>query len=130
MPRSVSRHKTAISRTELSRPIKLALDDGILSPELPFFDYGCGLGDDLRLLAVRGIKGVGWDPVHRPDQERRRAAVVNLGYVVNVIENPAERREALLRAWDLTETVLIVSGRLVNGRTVARRSPRSTPTVS
>ena len=112
MPGSISRHKTAISRMGLSRPIKLALADGILASGLPFFDYGCGLGDDLRLLADRGIEGAGWDPVHRPDQERRRAAVVNLGYVVNVIENPAERREALLRAWDLTKTVLIVSGRL------------------
>ena len=112
MAGSISRHKTAISRVGLSRPIKLALSDGILAPGLPFFDYGCGLGDDLRLLADRGIKGAGWDPVHRPDQERRCAAVVNLGYVVNVIENPAERREALLCAWDLTETVLIVSGRL------------------
>lgn len=59
MARPVSRHKTAISRTELSRPIKLALTDGILSPELRFFDYGCGLGDDLRLLADHGIEGVG-----------------------------------------------------------------------
>ena len=71
-----------------------------------------GLGDNLRLLANCGIRGAGWDPVHRPDQERLRAAIVNLGYVVNVIENPAERREALLRAQDLTENVLIVSGRL------------------
>ena len=112
MQASISRHKTAISRAELSRPIKVALADGILSRELSIFDYGCGHGDDLRLLAKRGIKGYGWDPVHRPEQRRQRAPVVNLGYVVNVIENPTERRDALRGAWDLTETVLIVSGRL------------------
>ncbi len=112
MQGSISRHKTAISRVELSRPIKLALADGILSPERSIFDYGCGHGDDLRLLANRGIKGGGWDPVHRPEQSRQRAPVVNLGYVVNVIEDPAERKEALRGAWDLTETVLVVSGRL------------------
>ena len=112
MQRSISRHKTAISRVELSRPIKVALADGILNRDLSIFDYGCGHGDDLRLLAKRGIKGYGWDPVHRPGQGRQRAAVVNLGYVVNVIENPTERRDALRGAWDLTENVLIVSGRL------------------
>ena len=112
MQGSIPRHKTAIARAELSRPIKRALDDGILNPDMSVFDYGCGLGDDLRLLAKRGIMGAGWDPVHRPAQERHRAPVVNLGYVVNVIEDPAERREALRNAWGLTENVLIVSGRL------------------
>ena len=112
MQRSIPRHKTAITRAELSRPIKQALDDGVLNPDISVFDYGCGLGDDLRLLAKRGIMGAGWDPVHRPDQERHRAPVVNLGYVVNVIEDPAARREALRSAWGLTENVLIVSGRL------------------
>ena len=112
MQGSISRHKTAISRAELSRPIKRALDDGILGPDMSVFDYGCGYGDDLRLLAKRGIKGTGWDPVHRPDQERHTASIVNLGYVVNVIEDPRERRRALRGAWDLTEDVLIVSGRL------------------
>ena len=112
MQGSISRHKTAISRAELSRPIKVALSDGILSPDLSIFDYGCGHGDDLRLLAKRGIKGHGWDPVHRPQQSRQRAPVVNLGYVVNVIESPTDRRDALRSAWDLTENVLIVSGRL------------------
>ena len=112
MQGSIFRHKTAISRVELSRPMKLALADGIVSPGLPIFDYGCGHGDDLRLLANRGIKGCGWDPVHCPEQRRRRSPVVNLGYVVNVIEDPAERKEAIRAAWDLAETVLIVSGRL------------------
>jgi hypothetical protein len=46
------------------------------------------------------------------------AAVVNLGYVVNVIEEPDERRDALRHAWGLTKDVLVVSARLdweVNG---------------
>jgi DNA phosphorothioation-associated putative methyltransferase len=37
---------------------------------------------------------------------------VNLGYVVNVIERPAERRDALSRAWDLADKVLVVAARL------------------
>jgi hypothetical protein len=38
--------------------------------------------------------------------------VVNLGYVINVIEDPIERTEALREAWRLTRSVLIVSARL------------------
>ena len=112
MKESIARHKTAISRTELSRPVKLALADGILTSDQALFDYGCGLGDDLRLLAALGFQATGWDPVHRPQQERCRAPIVNIGYVVNVIEDPAERQHALRGAWALAEQVLIVSARL------------------
>src|SRR5215471_7865092 len=114
MAAAIARHETAITRTELSRPVKLALADGLLSQESRFFDYGCGLGDDLRLLSAVGIEGDGWDPFHRPTAALRRCAIVNLGYVVNVIEHPHERQDALRRAWDLTDQVLIVSARLAN----------------
>jgi DNA phosphorothioation-associated putative methyltransferase len=40
------------------------------------------------------------------------ADVVNLGYVVNVIEDPSERAEALTRAWSFSLKTLIVSARL------------------
>jgi DNA phosphorothioation-associated putative methyltransferase len=73
----------------LSRPIKLALSDGLIDPETALFDYGCGRGDDLRILSVMGYSGTGWDPVHRPDAAMQPAPVVNLGYVVNVIQKPA-----------------------------------------
>jgi DNA phosphorothioation-associated putative methyltransferase len=108
----VARHKTAIGRATISRPVKLALMDGILTQETKLFDYGCGRGDDLRILATMGFEGGGWDPVHRPDALAEPAPVVNLGYVVNVIENPMERQETLRRAWSLAEQVLIVSARL------------------
>src|SRR5690348_16813188 len=81
----VARHKTAISRTELSRPIKLVIVDRLLSPERSILDYGCGLGDDLRLLHAAGYAGIGWDPVHRPAGQREPAPVVTLGYVVKLL---------------------------------------------
>jgi DNA phosphorothioation-associated putative methyltransferase len=108
----IPRHKTAIGRSALSRPVKLALADGLIDPETPLFDYGCGRGDDLRILSVMGYSGKGWDPVHRPAAALEPAPVVNLGYVVNVIEDPAERQQTLRRAWQLAERVLIVSARL------------------
>lgn len=112
MHATISRHKTAISRTELSRPVRLALTDGILRSGHSFFDYGCGLGDDQRLLSALGYSTAGWDPAHRPDGKIAPANVVNLGYVINVIENAAERAEVLSRAWALAQDVFIVSARM------------------
>jgi DNA phosphorothioation-associated putative methyltransferase len=109
----VERHLSALHRTQLSRPIARALDDGIISDETSVFDYGCGRGGDLERLQQRGIECEGFDPHYRPDSPLRKADVVNLGYVVNVIEDPQEREEVLERAWDLAERVLVVSARLV-----------------
>ena len=111
-PERILRHRTAISRAEVSRPVRIAMGDGILTPEATFFDYGCGKGDDIKLLEGFGIKARGWDPAHRPDGERTTADVVNIGYVVNVIEDHAERAQALLGAWALAGRVLVVAARL------------------
>jgi DNA phosphorothioation-associated putative methyltransferase len=108
----IARHRTALFRAELSRPLRLAAADGLLCDGVSVMDYGCGRGSDVRLLRGRGFDCVGWDPTHAPDGARRASDVVNLGYVVNVIEDPWERREALSRAWELAQRVLIVSARL------------------
>ena len=98
---SVARHKTAMTRAALSRPMATAAADGLLHPERTVFDYGCGKGDDIRHLRTLGYTVDGWDPTHRPQAERRPADVVNLGYVLNVIERPSERAETLRTAWDV-----------------------------
>jgi DNA phosphorothioation-associated putative methyltransferase len=108
----IQRHKTALRRGDLSRPVYLALEHSLITEETRVFDYGCGRGGDLRRLQKRGIICEGWDPVFRPEGERQPADVVNLGFVVNVIEDPQERVHALRDAWRLTERVLIVSARL------------------
>ncbi len=107
---------TAIRRRELSRPIKLAVSEGLVSPERTFFDYGCGLGDDVERLRTLGITADGWDPGHRPDAELRKADVINLGFVLNVLASEAERRAVLKRAWGLAGDVLVVSARLIHDR--------------
>ena len=89
--------------------MQLLIGNGVLTPEHTFFDYGCGLGDDVRFLRSLGYVAHGWDPAHRPDETQRNAAVVNLGYVLNVIERPVERTEALRRAFDLTQACLCVA---------------------
>ena len=109
-----------MQRWALSRPVALALEDGLLSTKTTFFDYGCGRGGDLLRLHKMGVSVSGWDPAFFPDEERTPADVVNLGYVVNVIEDPEERAVALCAAWDLAQKLLIVSARLEwEARTVA-----------
>ena len=53
---TIDRHATAIARVELSRPAALSLVDRLLLPGASFFDYGCGRGDDVRLLISLGYE--------------------------------------------------------------------------
>jgi DNA phosphorothioation-associated putative methyltransferase len=108
----IARHRTALIRSNLSRPVRLALDDGIITDGMTVMDYGCGHGGDIDRLRARGFDCVGWDPNHRQSGARRRSGVVNLSYVVNVIEDASERNEALRAAWALAEHVLVVAARL------------------
>lgn len=103
-------------RNALSRPLRLALAHQLLTEGRSIFDYGCGRGDDLRALRVLGFDANGWDPAHNASAERRAADVVNLGYVVNVIDDPLERRRVLEAAWALARSVLVVSARLADER--------------
>ncbi len=59
-----------------------------------------------------GIVSYGWDPAYRPDEPLREADVVNLGYVINVIEDREEREETLRSAWKLARNVLAVAARI------------------
>jgi DNA phosphorothioation-associated putative methyltransferase len=114
---AIHRHKTAIRRADLSLPVKCAIRDGLIAPDSTFFDYGCGHGGDVDLLAARGYTAQGWDPAFFPDRLRHPADVVNLGYVINVIEEPEERAATLRKAWELCQRLLIVSAQvLVPGR--------------
>lgn len=105
-------HRTAISRGTLSRPTRLAVDLGILSDDETFFDYGCGRGEDVLGLDRLGFAARGWDPHHRPAEVVVDSDVVNIGYVVNVIADPNERRTALDTAWKHARKALVIAGRL------------------
>ena len=111
-PPTIARHKTAIKRQSFSLPVKCMLRDGLLDSSRTFFDYGCGHGQDVTMLADIDITASGWDPVHQPGAERRKADVVNLGYVINVIEDPQERQQVIRNAWDLCNDVLTVAAQV------------------
>ncbi|WP_416309668.1 DNA phosphorothioation-associated putative methyltransferase [Spirulina sp. 06S082] len=109
----IDRHKAAIVRKHLSRPVRTALEAELFTPETTFFDYGCGHGGDIERIAKQGYESSGWDPYYCPNMPLISADIVNLGYIINVIEDLAERREALIKAWELTQTVLIVSAQVL-----------------
>ena len=109
----IERHKAALKRSELSRPVRIAVEADLFKPGKTFFDYGCGYGEDIRQIENLGFTGAGWDPYYRPHAEIKSADIVNLGYIINVIEDIAERRQALIKAWELTREVLIVSAQVL-----------------
>lgn len=109
----IDRHKAAIHRNRLSLPVKLALEAGLFSPETSFFDFGCGHGLDVKIMAENGYDSNGWDLYYQPYEPLKNADIVNLGYIINVIENVAERRESLVKAWLLTQEVLIVAAQVL-----------------
>ena len=74
LPLEVHRHRTAITRYEISRPVKTILEFDSCELAKPF-DYGCGLGD-VRVREL-GHSATGWDPVHAPDNNKTAADVVN-----------------------------------------------------
>lgn len=111
----IERHRTALSRDSLSMPVRTLLENGLLRTSDSFFDYGCGLGDDVAGLEALGYCACGWDPYFAKHEPKQEADVVNLGFVLNVIEDPAERVEVLVDAWNHTRRVLAVST-LVSGR--------------
>lgn len=109
----IERHKAALKRSQLSRPVRIAVEADLFQPGTSFFDYGCGQGEDVKQIKNLGYASSGWDPYYQPDSELESADIVNLGYIINVIEDIAERRQALIKAWELTRKVLIVSAQVL-----------------
>lgn len=116
----ILRYKTALVRYALSSPMQQLWRHGYLDGKHSIFDYGCGRGDDVRSLVEREISASGWDPHFVPDAPKLSADVVNLGFVLNVIEEPDERAAALSGAWALANKVLVVAV-ILGGRSVYER---------
>jgi DNA phosphorothioation-associated putative methyltransferase len=119
----IARDKTAIVRYELSAPMKTLAKNGFLEGQYSIFDYGCGRGDDLRELEAHGLDVLGWDPNFLPDADKVNADLVNIGFVINVIEERIERIEALQGAWELTDKLLVASAMLANESYLAKFTP-------
>lgn len=109
VPVDVVRHRTAITRRDLSQPVQVLVSHRILTQADTLLDYGCGQGDDVAALSANGFQAHGWDPHYAPDGLRRPADVVNLGFVLNVIEDRHERAETLTAAYRFAKRAMCVA---------------------
>jgi DNA phosphorothioation-associated putative methyltransferase len=119
----VKRHKTAIKRYAFSKPLQTAIEHDLIKQETTVFDYGCGRRDDLRGLEQMGIQASGWDPVYLPNSPKKQADVVNLGFVLNVIEDQNERIQVLRESCALANQLLIVSSMIASSATASKGRP-------
>jgi len=119
----IERHKTAINRNQLSQPMQILAKHDYLNGESTIFDYGCGKGDDVRELEAHGININYWDLVYQPDNKKIKSDIVNLGFVLNVIEERKERDEVLKEAWKLANSLLIVSVMVASEALIAQFKP-------
>ncbi len=108
-PKPNNSHLAAMHRKRLSSTARLILKLGLLSADETFLDYGCGRGFDFQALARRGYNSVGWDPYYFPNTLQVPTDVVMFSYVLNVLQNPQQRRESLLRAWSFSKKRMIVA---------------------
>lgn len=106
---TVARHRSAISRTHLSQPFQVLKRYGFLNGNYSVFDYGCGRGRDMTLLRDLSVEVSGWDPHFFPNNKRQTADIVNLGFVINVIEERSERDFVLTDSFSLASKMLVVS---------------------
>jgi DNA phosphorothioation-associated putative methyltransferase len=123
VPMEIARHRTAIVRNRLSAPMQLLVRHDFVRPGVAVLDYGCGQGDDVRALLDGGVEAAGWDPHFLPDGTLAWADAVNLGFVLNVIEDPGERLETLRRAWSYCGRVLAVAVMVAGHRPTAGLRP-------
>ena len=108
---SIERHRTAIKRKSLSSCMGALLDTSLISLDTEIFDFGCGRGDDIAILAHNKFENVsGWDPHYAPDNPFPQFSdYVTLSFVLNVIEEPQERREVFKKAYSMARTALVFS---------------------
>lgn len=120
---TIDREKTAISRYYLSAPFQLIRKAGLINTQFTYLDYGCGRGDDLNILKSEGYDIIGWDPNHRPEGKVEERDIVNIGFVINVIEDRAERKEALRLAHGYAQQLLVVSAMIATEKHIEKFRP-------
>ena len=119
----IARHKTAIDRNQLSAPMQVLAKHGYLDGGYSVLDYGCGKGDDIRELEAHEVDCIGWDPVHLPENDLEVCNAVNLGFVLNVIEDKDERIDTLKRAFEYADQLLVVSVMIAGDATINQFKP-------
>ena len=123
--RRISRHRTAISRSSVPAS-QITFHKWVANEDDTYLDYGCGRGDDIKFLNELGIPAKGWDPYFNPDEDLlTKSDVVNLGFVLNVIERPEEKIEVLKKAFSLANKCFCVAVMLHSQNNAAHAMPHS-----
>ena len=119
----VARHRTAIKRYDLSKPVKTLLERGLLRKQETFFDFGCGHGMDVEALQNLGYQAsAGTQHFVRTLKSGRRQWSIS-DMCLNVIEDPKERLATLKEAFSLAERLLVVSTMIAGQETDSHSRP-------
>ncbi|MGF2038206.1 MAG: bifunctional class I SAM-dependent methyltransferase/HIT family protein [Nostoc sp. CmiVER01] len=86
-------HLTAIERNYLSFPAQLLLNQNLLQGKI--LDFGCGFGNDVKVLRQKGFDITGYDPYYFPEYPDNKFDTIICFYVLNVLF-PEEQTNVLM----------------------------------
>ncbi|MBK9151282.1 MAG: HIT domain-containing protein [Saprospiraceae bacterium] len=86
-------HLTAKEREYLSFPAKFILNQNLLKGEV--LDFGCGFGNDVKLLKEKGVNIEGYDKHYFPEFPSKKYDTILCFYVLNVLM-PEEQTSVLM----------------------------------
>ena len=76
-------HLTAIERIYLSFPAQFLLNKHLIQGKV--LDFGCGFGNDVKLLQRKGFDITGYDPYYFPQYPKEKFDTIICFYVLNVL---------------------------------------------
>ncbi|HEY9694428.1 MAG TPA: methyltransferase domain-containing protein [Oculatellaceae cyanobacterium] len=76
-------HLTAIERVYLSFPARFLIENNLLQGKI--LDFGCGFGNDVKLLQQKGLDITGYDPYYFPQYPNEKFDTIICFYVLNVL---------------------------------------------
>ena len=103
------RGNTAISRQSMSRPMAKMLKASMFDNKR-VLDYGCGKGFDVEQLKSLGFDITGYEPFASDKYLQVPSGkfdIITNNYVLNVIENPEERKELIEKMKKMSKVVVI-----------------------
>jgi diadenosine tetraphosphate (Ap4A) HIT family hydrolase len=76
-------HLTAIERSYLSFPAQFLFNQNLLQGKI--LDFGCGFGNDVKILRQKGCDITGYDPYYFPEYPDTKFDTIICFYVLNVL---------------------------------------------
>ncbi|MEH1839507.1 MAG: bifunctional class I SAM-dependent methyltransferase/HIT family protein [Nostoc sp.] len=76
-------HLTAIERSYLSFPAQFLLNQNLLQGKI--LDFGCGFGNDVKILRQKGFDITAYDPYYFPEYPQNKFDTIICFYVLNVL---------------------------------------------